>query len=155
MKIDNLKKNQKGSTIIELALATVIMLIVAVGGAAFFFHGSGQIAINRNKRTALEAANSRLEQMRASPFNDISSSTDDYNIRFVERQGTSWAISNSDPGEIININGLNMPITTTVQFVDDDPGDGTDTYDYVSAVVTVGYRVNSNETVESETFFAP
>jgi prepilin-type N-terminal cleavage/methylation domain-containing protein len=148
MKLNN--SEQKGFTLVELMLVIVILLLMLIAGGAFILYSSSRIAIERNKRVAVEVANSRLELMRTSPFDDIKPTTLDYNIHYLEDQSGTWVVSGSDPGETVNINGITVPITSTVQYIDEPPADGN--YDYLWTIVDVGYRVNAPERVSLETY---
>ena len=133
--IKSIYTRKKGTTLIEVILATLIMLIVVVGGAAFLYHGSSRIKMEANKRVAIEAANSQLEEMRVSDYDDITSNlTSDDDVYYFE--------------EPININGVDQIISTEVQYA--DPGS-----DYVIVRVSVGYWPNISDRVTLETYLGP
>ena len=148
----------KGATLIEVMLAMLILLIVAVGGAAFLYHSSSRIAIQRNKRVALEEANSCLEEMRISGYTVIEPTAlgypADWSAHGIKKAGTGW-IRNDTDDETVTINGIVLPITTTVQYVDAQGEVPPNSYDYILAVVRIGYRVGSDERVRLETYFIP
>jgi len=131
------KKLQKGTTLVESLLAILIMAIVALSGAAFIFFSSIRVNLERAKRAALEMANTRLEELRTSSYASIK--PDDNSLHYISKQGGVWVISHSDPGETVDINGVNFPITTSVQYVDDPDISGS-ADDYLLITVSVGYR---------------
>ena len=89
---------QKGTSLVESMFAILIITIVALAGAAFIFFGSSRVNLERNKRVALEMANTRLEELHVSGYSSIEP-PDDTQAYFIERQGGSWAIYAGDPGE--------------------------------------------------------
>ena len=147
--------NKQASTLIEVMLAMVIIAIIAIGGGAFLYYGSRSVAEQRNKRVALETANTRLEEMRASDYNDIKPvPADNWDSHYLKKTAGGWLCDTAND-ETADINGLSLPITTTVQFVDGQGDLPPDSYDYILAVVQVGYRLSSAERVRLETYIAP
>ena len=65
-----------GGTLVEVMIAAVVLMVIALAGGAFLYHGRANVAIQKNKRVALEVANSRLEDLRASAYDDIKPPTD-------------------------------------------------------------------------------
>jgi type II secretory pathway pseudopilin PulG len=147
--------NNRGATIVESMLAIALLLIVVIGGAAFIYHNAGAIAIEKNKRIALEVANRRLEEMRASNYEDIiPMPADDWNVHNIKLVSGSWVLDSADDENVV-INGINFPITTIVQYVDGNADTPPDSHDYILANVRVGYRLNPDERVELVTIFGP
>jgi hypothetical protein len=80
---------------------------------------------------------------------------ENFNVYYVKKQGTSWAVSTTDPLEIVNINNLtNVPITTRVQYADAQNDSPPNSYDYIHVTVSVGYRPGSSDRVTLETYIA-
>ncbi len=52
-----------GATLIEVMLASVILAILALAGAAFIYRSRADIALQKNRRVAVELANARLEEV--------------------------------------------------------------------------------------------
>jgi type II secretory pathway pseudopilin PulG len=132
-----------GTTLVEIMLAVVILAIVAVAGGAYLFHGRMQVDLQNNKRVALEIANSRLEELRAAVYDDIKPTTLTYALRYVRKTGGTppWASQSPDPLQKVSINSVtNLPMTTTVQYLDLD-GPATNSYDALRLTVSVGYRL--------------
>lgn len=138
----------------EVMIAIVILMVIALGSAAFLYHSQVGISTQGNKRVALEAASSRLEEIRASDYNDIEPPEKNYDVYYLSGQVGDWTLAdNNDPGETRNINGKTLPIVTKVRYMDIDGG--TDSYDYVQITVSTGYRTDINDMVTLETFRFP
>ncbi len=129
-----------GGTLVEIALGVLILAVLALGASMLYHQSWGQLSAQRDRRAALAAANSRLEALRASPFSDIEPPNEDYQVYFVAASGAAWLHSTSDPGETVQVNRRQHGIVTTLAYVDADPSDMDDTYDYLQARVSVGYR---------------
>jgi prepilin-type N-terminal cleavage/methylation domain-containing protein len=142
-----------GFTLVEVMIAIVILMVVALGNAAFLYHSQVGISTQGNKRVALEAASSRLEEIRASDYNDIKPIEKNYDVYYLSGQVGDWTLADNDPGETRNINGKTLPIVTKVRYMDID-GES-DSYDYVQITVSTGYRTGINDMVTLETFRFP
>ncbi|MFC1708750.1 hypothetical protein ACFL2J_01635 [Candidatus Omnitrophota bacterium] len=142
------KNFQKGTTLVESLLAIFIMTIVALGGAAFIFFSSARVNVERNKRAALEMANTRLEEMRAAGFIVVEPTVFGCPESHLDADGCdikrlndgTWALGSD---EVTSINGITLPIVTNVRYVDDADPDSTvpdPPYGYIEAQVSVGFR---------------
>ena len=56
----NRLKSVKASMLIEGMVSILIIMMVVIGGGAFVYFGQSRIDVEKNRRTAIEAANSRL-----------------------------------------------------------------------------------------------
>jgi len=142
-----------GLTLVEVMIAIVILMVMALGNAVFLYHSQVGIFTQGNKRVALEAASSRLEEICASDYNDIEPPEKNYDVYYLSGQVGGWTLTDNDPGETRNINGKTLPIVTEVRYMDIDGG--TDSYDYVQITVSTGYRTGTNDMVTLETFRFP
>lgn len=61
-KINN--KRRAGFSLVEVMLAALILVVLALGGGAILQHSGSTVAIQQNKRVAIEAASRQLEQLR-------------------------------------------------------------------------------------------
>lgn len=147
------RRSKQGTTFVEVILAAFILSILAVGGAAYLTHARGETLTQRNKRVALETANQRLEELRTSSYDEIKPLLEDYDVHYLEKQGSTWNQSDTDPGETVTLNGLGLPIQTTVQYMDADGG--AQTYDYIYLTARVGFRAGKAETISLETYLSP
>lgn len=137
----------------EVMIAIVILTVMALGSVGFLYYSQAVISTQGSKRVALEAANSRLEEIRASQYDDIKPPENNYDVYYLSGQVGAWTLTDSDPGETRNINGIALPIVSTVRYMDID-GEP-DSYDYVQITVSAGYRTGINDMVTLETFRFP
>lgn len=147
------RRRDLGTTLVEVALAMLLLSIIAVGGGAFLYYSSGSIGLEQDKSAALEMANRRLEELRASAYADISPMpAEDWAPHNIKRSSGNWVIDGVDD-ETVTINSTAAPITATVQYVDDDPVSAS--YDYLLAIVRIGYRPGSDDSITLETYISP
>ena len=143
-----------GATMVEVLFSIVLLGVLTIAGLAYLYHSKADILHARNRRAATEAATGRLEALRMSIYRDIAPAGEGYAAVYLSRSNQVWIRSASDPGETVDINGRELPIATTVQFADIEPGES-DSYDYLVARVQVGYRPGSPDRVTIETRIAP
>ena len=144
---------RRGSTLVEAMVASLLLAVLAVGGAAFITHARTDVLEGRSGRVALNEADRRLEELRTTPFGAVKPPVEDYNTYYVLATNETWLVSATDPGETVTVNSLDLPITTTVQYVDIDGG--ADSYDVLLATVGVGIRPTLQDRVVLETYLAP
>ena len=149
------RRANAGATLVEVIVACVILMVMAIAGATSLYLSRGSINVQRNKRLAVEIANSRLELLRGTNYWSITNlfGVTDYSVHYLSRVGATWQRSVTDPGEKVAVGPLSMPITTTAQYQDMDGGSSS--YDCLRLTVTVGYRLNPPERVTLETLWAP
>jgi len=138
---------------VEVMIAIVILMVVALGTAGFLYYSQVSISTQGNKRVALEGANSRLEEIRASQYDDIKPPEKNYDVYYLSGQVGEWTLTDNDPGEMRNINGKTLPTVTEVRYMDID-GEP-DSYGYIQITVSTGYRTGINDMVTLETFRFP
>ncbi|NQU40780.1 MAG: prepilin-type N-terminal cleavage/methylation domain-containing protein [Lentisphaerae bacterium] len=56
-------RHRRGATLIEVMLASIILAILALAGSAFVYRSRADIALQKNRRVAVELANDRLEEL--------------------------------------------------------------------------------------------
>lgn len=66
-----MKRGRSGSSLVEVIVACLVLAVIAVAGADYIFQTQRAITRAKDKRLALEAMNSSLEQMRAKPYADL------------------------------------------------------------------------------------
>lgn len=142
-----------GLTLVEVMLATLVLALLAIGGAAFLQHSTSQVVVQRNRRAAAELANGRLEDLRASGYVNFKPTSLNYSVWYLQKVSNSWARTSADPNEAVTINGASYPIRTTVQYQDADGGAAS--YDYVQLTVAVQFRSSSSEVVTLTTLCGP
>ena len=140
-------------TLVEILVAAVILMIIAMGSAAYIYQARAGIVTQRNKRIAIVAASSRLEELRATQYGSITNLIPfDYATRHLRRLGPGWQVSEGDPGETVNINGTALPISTFVRYLDIDGG--MNSYDCLQMTVSVGYRPGVPDRVTLQTIYS-
>jgi prepilin-type N-terminal cleavage/methylation domain-containing protein len=128
MKKEDLKK-QDGFTMVELVIALTLLLLVALSFVPMFVYISEGSQNNRVRLIALKLASSKIEEIRALPYDQI---------------GT---VGGNPAGVILqeekkDINGITFTIKTDISWLDDpydDDGSGYDPFpdDYKRVKVTV------------------
>lgn len=68
---DTLKKLKKGTALVEVMIAVVILVIVILGGSYFFVYGRSQIDLQKHYRVATHLAAQKLEELKADSYNNI------------------------------------------------------------------------------------
>ncbi len=148
------RRPQRGTTLVEVLWAVILLTVLAIAAGTFVSLSSGMMAVSRNQRTAVEIANSRLEDLRSAGFNSIKPPTQSYAVFYVRpRAGGGWDHFSSDPGETVRMLGWDYPIFTTIQYVDIDGG--APSYDVVQVNVAVRYRVQEPNTVRLWAYLGP
>lgn len=150
---NNGRRARAGTSVVEIMIASVVLAVLALGAAASIEKTRIGTTQQRNRRTALEMANSRLEQLRQAGYAQIKPSALNYNTYYLANTGGTWTISSSDPGEQVNLYGNSRPLRTQVQYVDVDGG--STSYDGLKLVVRVQYLAGSDSFVELETLKSP
>ena len=142
-----------GATLVEVLVACVILATIAVGTAACLYLARGGTTVQRDHRTALEVANSRLEEVRSAPYTSVArTNVSSYAVYYLDRIGGTWHMSATDPGETVKVGNTTRPMTTTAQFVDADGG--TASYDCIRVKVRVPYHTGTSDSVTLETIRA-
>jgi len=144
---------RRGATLIEVLWTCVILAVVALAAGSFVSLSTGTVSVTRNHRLGLEAANSRLEDLRSAGFDAVKPSTQNYVTNYIRWSGSAWVRSTSNPGEVLTILGQTYPIITTVVYVDINGGPVS--YDVLHVAVVVKYRKNEPNTVRLWTYIGP
>ncbi len=63
-----MKTGKCGGTLVEVMVAIVVLMVIAVAGGAYVAQSSGTLALHRSRAVAVAMANSRLEELRADGF---------------------------------------------------------------------------------------
>ena len=146
--------NRAGTTLVEVMVACVILMIVALAGAGYVYQSQSALGVQSNKRIALEAGNARMEDIRGTAYTVLQGLVPaDYGLHYLKKVGVAWQVSSTDPGETVSINGLFMPITTTLQYMDIDGG--INTYDCFAVTVSTAYRKGFSDRVTLQTIYSP
>jgi len=138
-------------------IALIIIALITLGGGMFFFYGRVNIIREAHRRAAVLVASQRLEAFKAAAWDDIALTSplayDPYYITYSsgwvknlsETKDTGVQVDNLSDGEMV----------TEAQWVDDDPDDGDESYDYLKVTVTVEWSDSTTNTVSLTTLIAP
>ena len=147
------RQPRSGTTLVEVLVSCLILAVIAVGTGACLSLSRTDASVQRNRRTAMELANSRLEEIRGAPYSDVCPASQSYDVNFVDWMTGSWRVSNADQGETVTIGGRTRPISTTVQYMDVDGGAAT--YDCLRIAVSVAYGGGPEDVVRLATIRSP
>ena len=87
-----------GSTLIEVALSCLILMILAVAGGAFVANSHRTLSLHRSRSIAAAIAASRLEELRATSYATLTNLTTVAGGSVaVTRSGSSWVTGNYQP----------------------------------------------------------
>ena len=132
-------KDETGSSIIEVMVAVVVLLIIMIGGLNYFLQPQSASVRQKIKRHAISSANSRMETLLTLDFSAISSDSNE----------TDTSVS------LGSITGLR---TTTVSAVDDtadglsgSDADG-DTVDYKTVFVKMTWNAGGSFTTNKSDY---
>lgn len=145
--------NRSGATLVEVMVASVILAVLALSVAASIHYARSTSILQRNRRTAMEAANGRMEDVRSALFSEVRPANSNYNVYYLNRTSANWAVTSADPGENIVLNGRTRSMVTTVQYMDADGGSAS--YDCLRVLVSVQYNQDADSKVILETLKAP
>jgi len=155
MKVDRSRSTRHGASLVETMFAILLLTILALAGASYLYHAKAQIGRQRTRRAVLEAVNGRLEAIRALHY-DLArpqAFIQDYAVYHLSRLGTNWVHSATDPLETMVVNGITLPVSSTVQFMDLDGG--VLSYDYIKVAAGAGFRSGTSDRLMLESYYAP
>ena len=67
----NIRNSEKGTSLVEVMVAILVLALVILGGFFLFSYGRGQIDVQKNYRVAVQLAAQKLEELKAGNYNDI------------------------------------------------------------------------------------
>lgn len=125
------RASERGFTLIETAIALVVMLIVGLGAASlFFFAASNNIGAN-DREMAMAVAQKRMEWLRNMPLNETTRTT-----AYSYPNGGLQATSAQGVSETTTSGGRPYQVTTTITDLDTDT-DGTATSNAIPPTVKI------------------
>ena len=142
-----------GTSLVEVMVGCVILAVLALASAASLQYARATSVQQRDRRTALELANSRLEELRGAVYNNVKPSANSYTLHYLRRSGTNWVVSTSATNETVQVNNRTRALITTVQYVDVDGGSAS--YDALRFKASVQYSASADTWVELETLRGP
>lgn len=133
-------------------IASVILAVLALGIAASIELTRSKTMQQRQRRTAAEVANGRMEALRAAIFTAVDPLNPGFDWRYLAFTGGTWVVSVNDPGETVVINEQSRPMRTQVQWMDADGGSAS--RDCLRLRVQVQYARDKSSVVTLETMKA-
>ena len=119
----------------EIAMACVILALLALAGMTALYQTGAGLALQKHRSMALAVANSRLEEVRATPFSVLTALiSKNYNTNFIRKVSGQFALGSN---ETVFIGGRLMSMSTTLQYADADGGSAS--YDYLRVTASVPY----------------
>jgi len=70
-------KYKRGTSLIEIMVAIVVLAMIIIGGSALFSYSRGQIQLQKYSRMAVQLAAQKLEELKAGNYNDIAADSND------------------------------------------------------------------------------
>jgi type II secretory pathway pseudopilin PulG len=127
--------SERGFTLIETAIALVIMMIVGLGAASLFFFAATNNIGAKDRELSMAVAQKRMEWLRSMPLDDTTRTTA-YAYPNGGLQATAQPVV-----ETVNSGGRPYRVTTTITDVDTDT-DNTATSNSIPATIkTITIRV--------------
>jgi type II secretory pathway pseudopilin PulG len=105
---------RRGATLMEALVAALVLAVMAVAAGGFVFQGRLAQRVQRVKRAAIEAANTRLELARSVAYTSIRPTQDAVDF-FLEDAGGALAVRANDPLETVTLYGVARPMWTGVR----------------------------------------
>ena len=141
---------QRGTSLVEVMVAIVVLTVVALGMGGYLFVNQAALSLQRDRTVALEIANGRLEELRALSFDTLTAllPATNYSTYYFYKLGPqSWTNSSQTLFESTNINGATASLLTAIRL--------TNPSNYLDIAVSVALCRANNLTnqVVLETFY--
>ncbi|HKQ99639.1 MAG TPA: type II secretion system protein [Pyrinomonadaceae bacterium] len=114
------RSSERGFTLIETAIALVIMLIVGLGAASLFFFAASNSIGAGDRQLSMAVAQKRMEWLRNMPLDETARTT-----AYSYPNGGLMATSAQGVTETASSGGRPYQVTTTITDVDTDTEDTT------------------------------
>ncbi len=110
------KTSESGFTLLEISIALVILMFVALGAASLFAYSINYNSASNDRAQSLAIAQLRLEQLRNTTFANLAGGTTTQSINSV---GASFATAALCQASIVGQSGQRCYTVTTI--IDDNP----------------------------------
>lgn len=140
-----------GATLVEVLMAVVLLGLLAVAGGAHLYHARAIVAIQRNRLIATELTTGRIEQLHSSRPAAIQPPGP--GIYYLAPTGTTWALTQTDPGDSVTLNHRSFPMQSTVEWR--DLQQGVTSNHYLRLTVSTAHRPETDDRVTLSTLYAP
>ena len=136
-------------------MACVVLAILACAGGAYVVQSQQTLAVHRDRSVAMAVAGSRLEEIRATSFtqltNFLAGYTSGTNIVWIKRSGTFWQWASSADYDPFTIGSYPEELRTGLQFINLVTNSGH--YEGLQVTVQATYRIP--DYVSLQTIYAP
>jgi prepilin-type N-terminal cleavage/methylation domain-containing protein len=154
------KNSRQGFSLLEVMVASLILAVLAVGGATMIYHTGMRVQIQGHKRVALELANLRQEVARSQFYYDIAGGYGAGNEIYLEDVDNDDILetSASEVSEEFDLGGFKYTMVTEVSRWDSSDADNPRPHffsEHLEVVVRVEYRNATGENVELRTIHMP
>ena len=112
---DNGRSSESGFTMIETAIALVVMMIVGLGAASLFFYAAQNNIGANDRELAMAVAQKRMEWLRSMPLDPTTTATN-----YSYPNGGLKATAAGGVSETTTSGGRSYQIVTTISDVDTD-----------------------------------
>ena len=126
--------SKNGFSLVEMLVALFIIALVILGGGMFFFQSRVYTLREAHRRAAVLVASGKLEELKATNYDDIGSTTEEVDVDNLSKDSTPAPT-----------------MITVVEYVPD--GDNPEAYKKVK--VTVSWSDRPSDTVSLTTLIAP
>ena len=126
--------SKNGFSLVEMLVALFIIALVILGGGMFFFQSRVYTVREARRRAAVLVASGKLEELKATNYDDIGSTTEEVDVDNLSKDSTPAPT-----------------MITVVEYVPD--GDNPEAYKKVK--VTVSWSDRPSDTVSLTTLIAP
>jgi prepilin-type N-terminal cleavage/methylation domain-containing protein len=152
-------KHKSGFTLVEVLVASLIIVILVIGGAAALYHTGSNVISQGNKRIALEIASQRLELAKANTYTDIAPNEYDTDNKYYLKP-SKWVpdilvVSATSAAESITVGDITYKLRTKVLRHSKDEGTVGFDDECLQITATVEYSATTGETVELDTLILP
>lgn len=108
---------RSGGTLVEVMMACVVLSAIALAGGAYMVQSSRTLAISRERFQVLAIANSRMEEVRATKYNELSGLfPPGLQQVTIVKDGAIWKEGASETVSLGN--GANVTLVTDIQKFD-------------------------------------
>jgi Tfp pilus assembly protein PilV len=149
----NIRGNNRGTSLIEVMIAILLIALVILGGGMFFFYGRVNIVREAHRRAALLVASQRLEALKAADWDLIAHNPLSYQPYYITHS-SDWALNLSETKETVTVDNLSdAQMLTEAQYMDDDGMN--DSYDYLKITVRVEWSDPATNRVSLTSLVGP
>jgi len=107
---------RRGALLVEVMLAVLVLAVLVIGGSAFMFHSRATIAEQARKRQALDLANGRLEDIRATVPATLTNVVAKGFVGWLGKTGGVWRSATARFADDVVQNGLTYGVETAVDY---------------------------------------